>query len=378
MSSHKTIVCSCSLLFITTLLNAQTPPAAPAPPPDVLVLKDGEKVIGHLQTSTGSAVTFKSDAFGAVTVDWSKVAELQTTQRFAAIPTGVRLRNREEQNKVPVGTLSASDQSIELHPGAPPAPPQTLKVSSVSNLVDEPTFKKALERKSFFSGWNGGITLGIAVTSATQDSQSYTGSLALTRVVPDETWIDPRTRTSLNLNEAYGEVTEPGTPSIKTSLFHGDIGQAWYLNPRVYLLASAAFDHSYSQGLDLQQNYGGGIGLVLIKDAIQEFDFTATMNYIDQRFVDSSLNENLIGSSFGESYMRHLPRKIVLTESGTFTPAWNNTNAYTAVANASLAFPVYHRFGFSLAALDSFINNPPPTFKKNSFQITVGATYSFR
>lgn len=316
--------------------------------------------------------------FGVITVDWSKVAELHSSQRFAAIPKDVRLKNRADQAKVPVGAVAASDQNIELNLAAAPAPPQTVPVSSISNLIEEGSFKSALERKSFFSGWNGGITIGVLVTEATQDSQSYSGAMNLARIVPNETWLDPRIRTVINLNEGYGEVKQPDTPTIKTSLLHADFGQSWYLSPRVFVLASAAFDHSYSQGLDLQQNYGGGIGLVLIKDALQELDFTAGVNYIDQHFTDSSLNENLVGSSFGETYVRKLPRKILLTEAATFTPAWNNTNAYSGIASASLVFPVYHRLGFSFAALDNFINNPPPTFRKNSFQVTVGATYAFR
>ncbi|HEX4769937.1 MAG TPA: DUF481 domain-containing protein [Bryobacteraceae bacterium] len=377
MSSHKNVVCALSFLF-AALANAQTPPPAPPAAPDVLVLKNGEKVIGQLQNATSSAVTFKSDGFGEITVDWSKVAELKTSQRFAAIPAGVRIKDSSDQTKVPVGTVSASDKDVELSPAAAPAPAQTLPVSSISNLIQEQAFQKALEPKNFFRGWDGGVTIGVLVTQATQNSQSYSGSLNLTRIVPNETWLDQRSRTAININQAYGEVNEPGTPTIKTSLVHGDIGESWYLSPRFFILASAAFDHSYSQGLDLQQNYGGGIGFVLIKSALQELDVTATVNYIDQRFADSSLDQNLIGSSFGESYIRKLPRKIVLTEAGTFTPAWNNTNAYSAVGNASLTFPVYHRLGFSFAALDNFINNPPPGFKKNSFQVSVGATYAFR
>jgi hypothetical protein len=69
---------------------------------------------------------------------------------------------------------------------------------------------------------------------------------------------------------------------------------------------------------------------------------------------------------------------IVLNEQAGITPAWNNTSAYSAFASAGLTFPVYHRFGLTLGALDNFLNDPPPGFKKNSFQFTAGATYSFQ
>jgi hypothetical protein len=165
---------------------------------------------------------------------------------------------------------------------------------------------------------------------------------------------------------------------VKTSLSHFDGEQDWYKSPRLFVFVSAAFDHSFSQGLQLQQNYGGGIGLVLIKTPTQELDFKASVNYIDQRFEDSALSQSLIGSSFAETYSRKLPLKILLAENITFTPAWNQTKAYSAVGGASLTFPVYRRFGLTLATLDNFLNDPPPGFRKNSFQLTLGATYSFQ
>ena len=40
---------------------------------------------------------------------------------------------------------------------------------------------------------------------------------------------------------------------------------------------------------------------------------------------------------------------ILLNEQAGITPAWTDTNAYSAFASAALTFPIYHRFGFTLA-----------------------------
>src|SRR5689334_24218451 len=74
--------------------------AATKAEPDVLILQDGEKLIGHLQSATSSSVVFKSDLAGAITLDWSKVKELHTSEKFAAVPKNVKLRGREDQAKV--------------------------------------------------------------------------------------------------------------------------------------------------------------------------------------------------------------------------------------------------------------------------------------
>ena len=59
------------------------------------------------------------------------------------------------------------------------------------------------------------------------------------------------------------------------------------------------------------------------------------------------------------------------------TPALNEVKAFSAVFNADLTFPVYKRFGFSTGVLDSFLNDPAFGSKRNSFQFTGGATYTF-
>src|SRR5947209_16797575 len=70
--------------------------------PDELILKDGEKVIGQLQSSTGTAASFKSDALGVLTIEWSKVQELHSQRTFAAIPKGVPVK-KSEAAKTPQG-----------------------------------------------------------------------------------------------------------------------------------------------------------------------------------------------------------------------------------------------------------------------------------
>jgi hypothetical protein len=148
------------------------------------------------------------------------------------------------------------------------------------------------------------------------------------------------------------------------------------------------FDHSFSQGLDLQQTYGGGIGIVVFKRAKDELDFRASADYINQRYAGQTLpppqisipsrSVSLFGTTFGETYTRTFVHGIYLNQQAGITPTWNSLDDYSAFASAALTFPVYHRFGLTLGALDNFLNNPPPNFKKNSFQLTVGATYSFQ
>ena len=76
--------------------------------------------------------------------------------------------------------------------------------------------------------------------------------------------------------------------------------------------------------------------------------------------------------------MLKLPHGLVFNQTAVVTPAFNNTNAYSATATAGLVFPVYKRFGFSVGTLDDFLNDPAAGSKKNSFQFTAGVNYTLK
>ncbi len=357
-------------------LDAQSASNAAKPKSDVVILVDGEKLIGRVESATAATLLFKSDVLGEIKLEWSKVKELETAETFASIPKGVTLRGREDTRQVARGTLSEADQKVQVEGGA--NAPQTISTGDIGTIIPAADFDKALQHTGLLKGWKGGATAGLSITEATQNNRTFTAAVNLVRGVPSETWLSPSRRTIFDYTQAYGQLTQPGTPTAKTSLFHVDAEQDWYLSPRLFVFAEAAWDHSFSQGLQLQQNYGGGIGYLLLKDAKQELDVKASVNYIDQRFEGFTARKSLFGSIFGETYVRTFTHGILLNEQASFAPAWTSTNAYSSFASAALTFPVYHRLGFTVSALDNFLNDPPPGFRKNSFQFTLGATYSLK
>jgi hypothetical protein len=244
-------------------------------------------------------------------------------------------------------------------------------------VIEQATFQKdALHNPGFFNGWAGAIAAGASLVEATQNSRSFNGAFNFVRAIPPENWLEPRNRTIVDFSATYGKVSQPGTPTVKTDIIHGDIERDEYFTSRLYGFGQAAWDHNFSQGLDLMQSYGGGIGWTTYKTDNQELDFKASIDYIKQEFALSSQNENLIGAIFGETYHRNFKRGIILNEALSVTPAFNVPSAYSALGNVTLGLPLYKKFNLVFGVLDSFLNNPPPTFKKNSFQFTASLAYS--
>ena len=383
----STVLVLALFLFSGINLYARDPKSADENK-DVIIFKNGEKLIGRLKRSTGEKLVFKSDIVGEVTVKWSKVKALQSFNKFAVIPKNVRLNKKEEASQFPLGTLSVADQQIHVTP-APGIKPQTVAVDNSAYIISQPMFENdILNNPNFFHNWTGAITAAATLVEATQKNRAFSGAVTLLRAVPSGTWLNPRNRTSLNFSGSYGKLKQPDTPTVKTEIYHLDAERDQYFSPRVYAFGAVAFDHNFSQGLDLQQTYGGGIGWTLIKDDNQQFDLKASANYVSQQFQTAGeggnpgevsnpdQDQNLFGSTFSETYNRELPRKILFNEQISLMPAWNNLNAYAASGTASLSLPVYKKFSVTVGTVDTYLNNPPSGFRKNSFQFTSGITYT--
>lgn len=356
--------------------NCQTTASSPKPGPDVLIFVDGERLIGHLERSTGGSITFKSDMAGEITVEWSKIKELHSAGKFAVVEKGMKLGWREDTSGIPQGTLSEADQKVSVT-SSPARAPITVPTANIVDIIDAPTFDKAVEeRPNIFEDWKGSATVGIALVEATQHSRNYTSSITLERTIPTESWMNPSNRTILSFTSAYGELSQPGTPLVKTSLYHANGERDEYFGPRVYAFAHAGFDHDYSQGLNLEQTFGGGVGWTVIKEANEELDLRGELDYENQQFLDSAQNQKLLGSVFSEKYNHKFKRSILFVQELAILPAWTNTNAYSANGTISLSMPVFKRISFTTSTTDSFLNNPSPGFKKNSFQFTTGITYA--
>jgi hypothetical protein len=366
-----------------------------------LTLKNGDRLTGQLQNSTGTEIKFKSDLAGEVTVQWDNVKELKSNRDFAVIPKDAK--NSNNSAAIPQGAIKIGEEKIAVTPVAPakpetvPKPTTTeekvspskssdeaatreIPTSTIGYIVDDISYQKEIHRKiGWTSGWDGHITTGSTTILSTQKSFLLAVSTSLRRSVPTVSWLDPKLRTTFDLNLSVGKTTQVGDPDTFTNVYHVGAERDEYFSRKGYYLQVTSFDHDYSQGLVLQQIYGGGVGATLFKTEKHEFDITADLHYEGQQFnatADvSELNLHLIGSSLTEAYSRKWG-KISFNEKLAADIAWNNASAFSASGTSSIRMPVYKKLGFSVSFIDNFLNNPQVGYNKNSLQFSTGFAFS--
>lgn len=373
--------CVVQVCIFAVLAVGQTPAKPAPPPPDVIVFTNGDQLTGKFLRSVPGSAVFHSDIAGDITVSWDKVKEIQSTSKFVVLQKGLHPGRKGLPAQLPEGSLAVEQKQIELttNPGTQPL---QIPLASVDYVIDQPTFERQLHQEpGFFSAWTGSATAGATVVQATQDTYTFNGAVALARVAPWVPWLTPRNRTMIGFQGSYGKITEPGTPTEETAIYHAYAERDEYFSPRYYALVQVTFDHNYSQSLDLQQVYGGGLGWTAVKRPKQTLDLKAMMQYEGQSFIDATPGENqsLIGSTFAASYVLKLPKGMIFNQQLAYLPAWNNLHAYSGSETDTLVLPIYKRLGFSVGTIDTYLNDPPvttPPTKPNSFQFTFGATYT--
>jgi hypothetical protein len=369
------------LFHQTAAVRAQS--AAAKPEPDVIVFTNGDQLTGTLERASGDSFVFKSDVVGEVTVSADKIKELHANGKFVALQKNEKITRTSKQP----GAITYGDNAISVADTKSGAP-EVIPVKDLANLIDDATFTaEVIGNPGIWYGWHGAVSGGITAIESTQTGQSYNAAVNLVRLVPSADFLPPRTRTSVNVLETYGKITQPAIPQTipptlasvtKTNIFHADAEHDKYLTPKLYGLVGTSFDHNFSQGLNLQQIYGVGLGLTLIKTPVHEFDVNADVHYERQNFQPPTPSTNLIGSSFTEQYRRNLPAKIIFTESGTFIPAWNNFDVYSAIFAAGLQLPTYKRLSLNLNLQDNYLSNPAVGFHNNSLQFVTGILYTLK
>lgn len=359
-------------------LLAQTAP--PKPPPDTLVLNDDEKLVGHFIRSDRGDLRFKSDMLGEVVIPWSKVKELRAAGPYTVVGKDIKLGRSSDTSKLPKGSLEATAKQITVV-AAPGAAPETVAVADAAHVIETTEFEQqVMHSPGPGEDWTGSIHAGAALVEATQQSRSFSGGFALVRAVPMEGWLDPRDRTLVDFNFASGVIKQPGAAEIKTEIIHGGLERDEYFSARrMYGFAQATFDHNYSQGLNLGAQAGGGLGWTVVKSAANVLDAKASLTYLHQSFDGSvSSNQSLVASNFAEAFAHKFKHGVVVAQTVSVTPTWNIMEDWLANASIGLTVPAYKRLNIALGAIDSYLNNPPPSFKKNSFQLTTGLTYTFK
>jgi hypothetical protein len=357
---------------------------------DTITFGNGDTLTGKVGKVVYGNVSFHSDELGDLTIPLSKIKAIHTATAFAAGLTTERLTKKNVAEQVPVGKITLENQTLSVTPALGEV--RKFPAADLKFMLDEPAYRRELHNASDLRyGWYGTATLGATVVTATNSSQTYTGTVGMVRAIPTIAGLPAGSKTILNLSGTYGlakspEIVSGGnefqTASVtKTDILHGDLEYDKFFTPALFGLVSGTADHNFGSGLQLQQAYGAGIGWAILRSPKNDLAVRAILQYQQQEFyngITSGLGtptENLVGASIRETWNRTFPHSIKFNQYIRLEPTYNVVKAYSGAAGAGFILPLYKSLNFSVTATDNYLGDPPEGFLRNTFQFTTGLAY---
>jgi len=338
---------------------------------DVLVPSMGHQLFGTFQRATTDEIVFSLDCGPVVTFSWNQVKELQVRHKTIL------------QAKNPISAVSASKSldldSFTIVPSQGTlgieSPGQTFSVSQ-TDLVSIAPPAGALPT----TAWAISIGSSASFVSESFKQEIWGAQIDVGREQNQELTDWRHQATTLTL-AAVNSLTEQGGTALRYHRYDGTFEHRVYLWHGLYTNVAAVGYSNSSDGMYLQQAYGGGLGVWAFRNDRQSLDLTGDFLYIAEHFYGPSPTVSFAGASLREKYTIKLAEvnklPLELAESVSYIPAFSQEKAWQLLGAATLAVPITASWNASLTFKDGYLANAPKPANKNWSASSVGLTYTF-
>ena len=352
----------------------------PALRADQVKLKNGDRLTGSIVKSDTKSLVIKTEYEGEVTVEWSAVESISSTQPLnVGLPSGqmvagpVTTQNGELAVETKqAGTVTVAKDSVQfLRSDAE----QAAYVAAQQRLL-HPTLSEL---------WHGTLDTGLSLTRGNSALLTYTLAANAIRQTQND-------KISVYMTTVYGrnDTTSPSQTIAHqiTGGVRGDIN----VSPKWFAFAATDFNSNELQHLDLQNTIYGGAGYHVWQGKTTTFDVFGGAGYNQEYFGAyeltspgpppttqsfAAITQRDAEMNAGESFDTRLNGRTTLTESFNLYPGISGPGGYRFTFNSTAATKIKAWLGWQVTFTDNYISNPPFGIKGNDLLLSTGLRVSF-
>ena len=256
-----------SLVLLAAAL-ALSAPAGAAPRTDIVVFRNGDRLTGEVKSLERGMLSFKTDATGTISIEWDKVASVQTDQYLQVeLSDGRRHFGRASQAQ-PEGRLK-------------------LRVGSGSNIREvqlaEVVGIAPIEQGGFFDRLDGYVTAGYDYTKSSGVQQiTYTGGLSSR----DE-------KRQWAIDSSFTFISQSGQDD--SNRYNIGAYNRRFLEDRWFVQGFGSFDGNDELGIDLRTTLGAAYGRFLRQDQKNDWAAYAGLAVTRENFSEQPTSESVEG-----------------------------------------------------------------------------------
>jgi hypothetical protein len=327
---------------------------------DQVTLRNGDRVTGKIVKKDGTALTFKSDVFGEVTIPWQNVAQVVSDEPLTVVlPDG----------KSVLGKVATTENKLEVTTETTKESVAIAEVGAIRN-ADEQKAHERLEHPGPLNLWTGYADLGVSFARGNADATTIATAVSATR----ETRGD---KTSIYFNEIYSTGKAVDKSSAKTAqAIRGGWAYSKNLSPRLFINLFNDYEYDLFQSLDLRFVIGGGPGYSLVKNDQTQFDLVGGASYNREKF-STPLIRNSAEAYWGDNLLHKFSKITSLTQSFRMFNNLSDLGEYRLNFDLGAVTTLKKWLSWQLTVSDRYLSNPLPDHKKNDILFTTGIRVNF-
>jgi len=324
---------------------------------DVIVMKNGDHFTCEVKKlQEGVLYTSLDYVDGTISVEWSKVARIESSQLF---------RVHTQSGSVYTGSLKT--------PQAPGDEPVTIEI------VEESAKELALPQskivrmdqisENFWRRFSVSINSGTIFSKANKNTQYNFGSRIGYR---RERWSAEANFTS-SLSSSEGATT-----STRNQLSLG--GERLLRWDNWFYSGAGGFLQSTQQGIQLQTTAGGGIGRYLKNTDRTRFSLSGGLAWQGTNYEPSLSQrgtENVIAGLIVGDLRVFMFKKTNLNVKANLLPALSQPGRVYFNTNATYAIQIISNLWWNFQFYGNWDNRPPATFSGSDYGASSGITWTF-
>lgn len=339
---------SCVLLLIASLIVS---PAFAKRKDDVVVLKNGDRITGEIKKIQYGTLYFKPGyALENVEIDWTRVAQLDSLDRFNVLLTDGTVHSGLIRKM-----LTTDDFTITTD-------------QTVVNVQRSEVIRVQPTEDSRWKQMTGSVDYGFSLASDNSQVQSSLGASA--------DYLGERNTASFDLTSSLTSQDDGANTSRNSVAFSyaRRLSQNWSAIFLANLLTSS------QQKLDLRTSLGGGVGRFLIRTANTRSLVAGGLLFSRETYSPETGLQPLSRST--EAWLSvaftHFRFKVFdLDTSLTAYPNLTTRDRVRVVSESNVRWEFIKNLYWNLRIYENYDSRPPIVAPKNDFGITTSFGYTF-
>jgi hypothetical protein len=318
---------------------------------DVLVLKNGDRVTGEIQSLAYGRLALDTDSMGTVQIEWPDVVSLESAQGFMIEDVSGNLFYGHFAVEPQSGhvAVTGADQITRRLP--------TLQIARISQSEE-----RVVDRL------HGSFSLGV----------DYTRSSEITVVSGNFNTNYRGLKSSWSFNADVNSTRDPTQGTIDRNSVR--YGYRWLQPGARFWAGVSSLERNEQTGIEARLLVGGGYGKFLLQSSSQEVAAVAgvgaTREWATGAADDQTSLEAILGLDW--QVFDFASPKTSLSARAVLFPSLTESGRYRTDANVSLRREIVTDFFLDLSFYHNYDSDPPDEFARSSdYGVVTSLGYSF-